>query len=64
MNLYCCHNLLTGNNHFYYSHNLEGLEMKLQTIPSRVEDNLKNSGYVKGLEIIILAHFVEKKDNF
>ena len=51
---YCCHNSLTGNNHFCDSCNLQGLEMKFK-------DNFQRSGKVRGHEIIIMAHFPEKK---
>ena len=54
MTLYCCHNLLTGNDNFYDS----------WYISLRVKDKFKHSSNVTGHEIILQAHFVEEKYNF
>ena len=35
------HNLLTGNDSFYDTHNIEGLEMRVPAL--EVKDNLQNS---------------------
>ena len=67
---------MTENDNFYNFYNLEGLEMKFrahftesnlhnQNVESHpLKDTFQHSGKVKGHEIVILAHFVEKKGNF
>ena len=73
---YCCHYLLTEIDNFYDPYNLEGPEMKFYALFTEsnshywnveshpLKDNFQHFGNMKGHEIIILAHFVEKKGNF
>ena len=58
---HCCHNLLKGNDHPYDSGNVEGLKMKSQVNFIESKEGIQIPGNVKGYELIILAHFIERK---